>query len=403
MDYKKRRLNLYNLMDENSVFIFFNKRPYEDASMYDCDRNFYYLTGINEFDDILVVKKTDKLEEFLYIQRINPQQEKWTGKVLRPNEAEEISNINDIRYIDQFDNDLEKLLDNTTKVYTLYKDGPEISYSYEELFRNKLITDYKMTQVNGNTLLMKLRKVKDDEEIELIKKANAITNIGIKNILSNLKPGLYEYQLESFFDQAIKFNGATGHAFPTICAGGINATCLHYNVNNSILNDNELVLLDLGSSCKTYCSDISRTFPINGKFSDRQKLVYNIVLKGQKLIESVAKPGYTTKELNQILIKYFQKELKKIGLIDKDEDVIKYYFHGVSHHMGMDCHDFCTYDALTKGCVISNEPGLYIPEWNIGIRIEDDLLITEDGCINLSKDIIKEIDDIEAFMSKQCA
>lgn len=400
MDYIKRRKNIFNEMKDNSIFVFFNIRPFEDASKYDVDRNFYYLTGILEFDNILVLKKGTENIEKLYIHHIDLQQEKWTGKTIRKDEAINISGVKNIDYIDNFYDDLFKMIDEETSLYTLFKEDESIKYSYEELFRNKILDNFKITLINGNNILKKYRSIKDQEEIELIRKANLITNEGLKAILSNLKPGLKEYQVESYFDQAIKFNGATGYSFPTIAASGINGTCLHYSENNTEINDGDLVLFDLGASLNTYCADISRTYPANGKFTERQKLVYNIVLNGQKLIESKARPGYTTKELNQILIDYFFVELKKIGLINTKDEVFKYYFHGVSHHLGMDCHDFCIYDSLKAGAVISNEPGLYIPEWNIGIRIEDDLLITEDGNINLSAGVIKEISEIEEFMSK---
>jgi Xaa-Pro aminopeptidase len=160
------------------------------------------------------------------------------------------------------------------------------------------------------------------------------------------------------------------------------------------------MLFDLGATYNYYCADISRTIPVNGKFSKRQKEIYNIVLKGQELMFNTIKPGITQRELNKILRDYYCIELKKIALIKEDNELDKYYFHGVSHHLGLDCHDLCNYGPLEAGAVISNEPGLYIPEENIGIRIEDDVLVTEDGCENLSSEIIKSVEDIEKFMSK---
>ncbi|MDE7385434.1 MAG: M24 family metallopeptidase, partial [Anaeroplasmataceae bacterium] len=198
----------------------------------------------------------------------------------------------------------------------------------------------------------------------------------------------------------IKYYGATGYAFPTIAASGKNACCLHYMDNEDIAKQGDLILFDLGCSYHMYCSDISRTFPVSGKFSPRQKQIYNIVLAGQEHVLKHIKPGITTKELNQILIKFYAKELKKIGLIQEDSEVSKYYYHGVSHHIGLDCHDLCEYTPLQAGSIISNEPGLYIAEEGIGIRIEDDILVTEDGCINLSKDILKTVDEIEAYLER---
>ena len=161
-----------------------------------------------------------------------------------------------------------------------------------------------------------------------------------------------------------------------------------------------IILFDLGSSLNMYCADISRTFPVNGKFSERQKQIYNIVLAGQAHVLSHTKPGITTKELNQKLVEFYAVELKKIGLIKEDKEVMKYYYHGVSHHLGLDCHDLCEYTPLEAGAIITCEPGLYIAEENIGIRIEDDILITEDGYINLSSQIIKTVEDIENYLRK---
>ena len=265
----------------------------------------------------------------------------------------------------------------------------------------KLVKEFNLNVNDCHDLIAKCRMVKQPEEIDEIKKAIHVTWQGIKALMDNIKPGLYEYQVESYFDQQIKFNGASGIAFKTIAASGVNGCVLHYHTNNTMINDNELVLFDLGAEYNLYKSDITRTIPANGKFTERQKLIYNIVLNGQKLVFSHIKPGITTKELNQILIDYYKVELKKIGLIEKDEDVFKYYFHGVSHHLGLDTHDVALREKpLTAGCIITVEPGLYILEEGIGIRIEDDALVTEDGVINLSSEIIKEVSDIENYMAQ---
>ena len=249
------------------------------------------------------------------------------------------------------------------------------------------------------SMIASLRMVKEEEEIIEIKKAIEITNQGILSLLENAKPNVKEYVIESYFDQKIKELGASDFAFKTIAAAGGNACVLHYHQNNTEAKDGDLILFDLGAEYNYYKSDITRTFPINGKFDERQKLVYNIVLKGQELVFNYIKPGVTTRELNSILIQYYAKELKKIGLIENDQDVSKYYFHGVSHHLGLDTHDACIYNIkLVPGCIITVEPGLYIPEWNIGIRIEDDVLVTKFGCENLSPQIIKTVDEIENYM-----
>ena len=241
---------------------------------------------------------------------------------------------------------------------------------------------------------------KEPEEIEIMKKAIDITSKGLENVLCHIGPKM-EYQLESYFDQAIKYNGATGYAFNTIAASGNNACCLHYCENNSMANEGDLILFDLGASVNMYCADISRTYPINGKFSPRQKELYDIVLGAQNEVFKACKVGVTTRELNQVVIKYYQKELKRIGLIKNDDEVSKYYYHGVSHHIGLNCHDLAKYGVgLEEGNIISNEPGLYIQEEGIGIRVEDDMLVTKDGAIWLSPQILKTTEEIEAFIEK---
>ncbi len=188
-------------------------------------------------------------------------------------------------------------------------------------------------------------------------------------------------------------NVCNKNAFKSICASGKRATVLHYSDNNQTMNDGELFLCDLGATFKNYCADISRTFPVNGKFTNRQKEIYEVVLGAQRVVEENAKPGITLRELNKLVVDYYTKELPKHNL---NKDVSEYYFHGVSHHLGLDTHDVNIGNVpLVAGNIITNEPGLYIEDENIGIRIEDDLLITGTGNTVLSSDIPKQIEDIE--------
>ena len=400
-EFFNKRQKLFNLMNDNSMFIL--EAPKEGEDKYNPNRNFLYFTGIKESQDKLVlIKKDGKKFETLFIKPYDPIEEKWVGRGLNQEEAEAISGIRDIRYIDFFDSFFGSNLKIVNNLYMDF-DRTDSSLYLSETEQKVNAIKQKYPYVNllqGRTLIQHLRTIKSSAEIEEIKKAIHITRLGIEELMKNSKDGLYEYQLESYFDQTIKYNGANGYAFDTIAASGKNSCCLHYSANQDIMHNGDLILFDLGSTYNYYCSDISRTFPVNGKFTPRQRQIYEIVLNGQKLMFKNMKPGITQRELNQILVKYFQVELKKIGLIKEDSEVSKYYFHGVSHHMGLDCHDLADYTPLEAGAVISNEPGLYIPEENIGIRIEDDVLITEDGCINLSSEILKEPDEIEAFMAK---
>lgn len=215
----------------------------------------------------------------------------------------------------------------------------------------------------------------------------------------NINPNMKEYEIESYFDFEIKRLGASNHAFTTICAAGKNATTLHYEENNQVAKDNELILFDLGAEYNYYCSDISRTIPVNGKFTHRQKQIYSIVLSAMKAVEKEAKAGIDLKDLNDIAKKTLAEGCIDIGLIEKEEDISKYYFHSIGHSLGLDTHDvWINNSKLKEGVIITNEPGLYIEEEGIGIRLEDDLLISKNGCINLSKDIPIEIEDIEKLM-----
>ena len=400
--YIKSRERISALLPDNSVMILFagkDVRESEDQSYEFCiNRNFYYLTGVNEQNDIFVMIKTnDSVQNIMFINKYDELFAKWNGRKMFADEVSNLSGITDIRYLEEF----KDFLNEIKNKYTLYMDIKPNLFTEPLGEEQKLLKELTDISVNDcHDLIARCRMVKQPEEIEEIKNAIHITNKGIEALMQNIKPGLYEYQVESYFDQQIKFNGASGIAFKTIAASGANGCILHYHTNNTKIKDNELVLFDLGAEYNLYKSDITRTIPANGKFTERQKLIYNIVLGGQKLVFSNIKPGVTTRELNQILIDYYKVELKKIGLIERDEEVSKYYFHGVSHHLGLDTHDVAIREEkLQPGCIITVEPGLYIAEEGIGISIEDDALVTEDGSINLSSEIIKEISDIEKYMA----
>jgi Xaa-Pro aminopeptidase len=248
---------------------------------------------------------------------------------------------------------------------------------------------------------VQLRTIKSEDEVNELKKAIKITEEGIKSLMKNAKSGIMEYQLEAHFDFVLKNSGVRDYAFKTIAASGKNATVLHYSQNNSLIGENDLVLFDLGAQWNYYNADITRTIPASGKFTERQKEIYNIVLKAQLETIKIMKPGTPFLELNKTTRKVLTEELKRINLIKEDSELSNYYYHGVSHYLGLDTHDVGDREAvLTPGMVLTVEPGLYIAEEGIGIRIEDDVLITEDGNEVLSPDIIKTVEDIETFMSK---
>lgn len=408
--FENNRKKLIESMKENSLLILFaGSAPYRSADQvykFTPNRNFYYLTGIDEPNVIVTILKTDKEAiETVYVEREDELMAKWVGRAISKDEASEVSGIKSTKYLDEFDSTISSYIDKRgiSKIYLdLERQSINIPSTKAQDMANTLRVKYphlKIKNIFHN--IAKLRMVKNDREVELIQKAIGITKEGILAMAKNLTPGMKEYEVEAYFDFKIKSLGASAHAFSTICAAGKNATVLHYEDNNQEAKDGDLILFDLGAEYDYYCSDISRTIPINGKFTDRQKQIYQIVLNAMKEVEKNTKPGLTLADLNNIAKKALAKGCMEIGLIEKEEEIGKYYFHSVGHSLGLDTHDVWILDSkLEEGAVITNEPGLYIEEEGIGIRLEDDLLVTKDGCINLSKDIPVEIEDIEALMSK---
>lgn len=407
--FESNRKNLVNNMKENSLLIMFaGDAPYRSADQkykFTPNRNFYYLTGINDTKVILTILKTEKeVVETIFVQREDELMAKWIGRAISKNEASEVSKIKTIKYLDEFDSIVSSYINRLgiNKIYLdLERQSMDIPSTQSQDMANILRIKYPYLKIkNIYPKIIKLRTVKNDYELEKIKKAIDITKSGIEAMAKNIKPNMHEYEVEAYFDFEIKRLGASSHAFNTICASGKNATVLHYEDNNQVIKDGDLILFDLGAEFDYYCADISRTIPVNGKFTDRQKQIYSIVLLALKAVEEEAKPGLTLKDLNDVAKKVLSKGCMDIGLIDKEEELSKYYFHSVSHSLGLDTHDVWSADnKLEKGAIITNEPGLYIEEEGIGIRLENDLLIVEDGCINLSKHIPIEIDDIENLMN----
>ena len=371
------------------------------------NRNFYYLTGIDEPNVIFMLKKFgNSVEETLFIEKSDPVLEKWVGKTVSKEDAEKLSGIKKVVYLDSF----EKTMTNTLFAENVKHVNLDLELREWKGTETKTLAFAKHVREQyphitiGNVYpnICELRVFKTEEEIEIIKEAIAVTKEGIYNVLKHAKADVMEYELEAHFDFTLKSSGIKHHAFNTILASGKNATVLHYEDNDAQIQNGDLVLLDLGAQKDYYNADISYTFPASGTFSSRQKQIYNIVLKALKETTELIKPGLKFAALNEHTKKVLAEECKAIGLIQEDEELSKYYYHGVSHFLGLDTHDVGTYKerVLEEGMVITIEPGLYIEEESIGIRIEDDILVTKDGFENLSKDIIRSVEEIEEFMSE---
>jgi Xaa-Pro aminopeptidase len=398
-------------MQDNSLLILFagDALPKRGDEFYPFSpkRNFYYLTGIDSPRVILTIHKKDSktATETLYIERFDETQAKWTGAPLSAAEAKAISGIETFRIVDAFEPAIASFLfnGNADAVYMdLENRYFHLPPTEDVAFANQLKEKFPaIPLINAYAIFARLRMIKSDEEIRQIQKAIRITAEGVDLMIRSASPGMMEYEIEAYFDYTLKKHGVKEKAFATIAAAGKNATVLHYSENNARTADGDLILFDLGAQCGYYAADISRTFPVNGKFSDRQKLLYNIVLAGQQKVINAIKPGIPFSSLNEILIEHYAEALKKIGLIEKKEDVAHYYYHSVGHMLGLETHDIgrSKEGVLQKGMVFTVEPGLYIAEENIGIRIEDDVVVTENGCDVLSKEIIKTVEEIEERMA----
>jgi len=413
--YTSNRERTFNLLPKGSISVFFSgkakQRTNDEFYKFTVNKNFYYLTGLDKQNMILALFKGKESHAFLFIEENNEFYETWLGKRMTKEEASENTGIpvSQIKYINDFHSLISYALTasrvDVNDYQFLYIDllrfaGLEVN-TMEHNFAKEARDKYPELQIkNSQKILSELRMYKSPEEIKEMEGAIEITNRGIQAIMKNASPGLYEYQIESFYKQSLAFDNSV-ESFKTIMAGGLNATIYHYEDNNTVVNDGDMVLFDLGAVNNWYSSDISRTIPVNGKFSDRQKVLYQIVLDVNKAAIKEVKPGITMGELNEFAKNMIAERLIEIGLITDAKDVGKYYAHVISHHIGLDVHDTALNSRkLEKGMVITVEPGIYIKEENIGIRIEDDVLVTKNGSKNLSKNIIKEIDDIEQMMKK---
>ena len=403
--YKNNREKVLNKIKDNSLLILFAgkapKKTADEKYPFTPNRNFYYLTGVDEEDHILVLSKLNGItKEYLFIKEIDPIREKWEGKTIRKEEVPNICEIEDVRYLGDFNSFIDRIILNKEEI-NLYLDLEKGNASYD--FLNEIKNKYYNINIkNIYNLIGSLRLIKTEEEVERVRKAISITIDGVKELMKNSKAGIKEYELESYFDFVCKKNGVKDLAFKTIAAAGKNATVLHYVTNDSELKDGDLILFDLGAQYKYYNGDISRTFPINGKFTDRQKEVYNAVLRvNEKVIEEM-KPGVSFLELNKKAKEWIAEECISLGLMTSKEDVSKYYYHSIGHSLGMDTHDIEPENRdviFETGMIYTVEPGIYIEEEGIGIRIEDDVLITDNGYEVLTKGMIKTVEEIEEFMS----
>lgn len=410
----QNRHNLVDKLENNSIAILhsgYDKFKSAD-SVYDffVNNNFYYLTGIDQAEVKLVLGKLDNnYFEWLFIEKVDELKAKWLGATLSFKEASNISGIDEKNIFDlnSFNLKVESLYQSNryglSEANTVYLDLEQRNiplYNTFALDYARIIKDKYPSLIIKNCYneIITLRMCKNDKEVALIKESIETTKNAIYNVMNHHNELTNESIANAYHDFQIIKEGKK-LSFNDIIASGHNATVLHYDDNNSDILPNSLLLMDLGCYTAHYSSDITRTFPVSGKFTDRQKEVYEVVLDVNKKCIEYATDGMTWKELNDYAKKLLASGCKRLGLIKEDSELIKYYFHSIGHSLGLDVHDPShAFMGLKEGMVITIEPGLYIPEESIGIRIEDNILITKGKAILLSKDIIKEVSDLEEFL-----
>jgi Xaa-Pro aminopeptidase len=431
-NFKKRRLEL--ISDKKATcFIFIGNeeviRNHDVGYPFRQCSDFYYLTGLEEPNSILLLLNCpDKgKKEILFIQESDPKKELWEGELYGLERAKETFNVDQTYNIDQFEETLTGLVESVDQIY--FQLGKNSKYD-KILFNTLSVNQRKNGRtgigqpeiVDNTSLLGRMRLIKDNLEINLMKQSGKISSIAHKNIIKTILPGMNEHEVYAQLSYEFLKMGHKRLAYESIVAGGKNACCLHYTSNNEVLNEGDLLLIDAGGEFNYYASDITRTFPVGKKFSSIQAKVYKIVLDIQKSAIQMIKPGVSFKELNEFVDTEMAKGLislnvfnKSIEEILKNKDHKKYYPHGLGHWLGLDVHDkgqYYTDRNATKhiefspGMVMTIEPGLYFPKDDqnipaalrgIGIRIEDDILVTSKGFVNLTMDVPKEIDEIESL------
>jgi Xaa-Pro aminopeptidase len=418
------RENFIKQLKPNSIAVFHSN----DEMPSNGDQNFsfkqnsdlFYLSGIDQEETILLLypdSPNSKYREALFLKKTSDHIAVWEGHKYTEDEAREASGINTIHWKEDFNSIFSMLMNHADNIYlnTNENDRAQVLVTTRDA---RFIQDVKMRfplhkLERSAPIMSKLRTSKSKWEQALIQKACDITNKAFQRILNFVKPGVLEYEIEAEITHEFLRNRASGHAYSPIIASGANACVLHYIDNNQPCKDGDLILMDFGACYANYNADLTRTIPVNGRFTQRQKNVYNAVLRVQREAIDLMHVGMILKEFNNEVGKVMESELKELGLIDdadiKNQDpekpaYKKYFMHGTGHYLGLDVHDIGDhYVPVPAGAVLTCEPGIYIPEEAIGIRIENDIMLTGKGKYDFMKDCVIEVEEIEEIMSKQLA
>ena len=429
-----RRDSLRARMPENSVAVIFSypTRNYSNdvEYVYHANPDMYYFSGYREPNAVLLIFKEEQelknltTKEILFVQERNARAEQWTGRRLGADGAKEVLGIKTAFNGSEFSDfpidfsKFEKIL--TDELPSDLRDNPGDKsdlYDLIQQFREKSGIPSKPSQDKrfGGNLYMRitaaLREIKTEEEITLLRKAVEISCIGQQEVMKAIRPNMSETEIQGLHEYVHKKYGAESVGYPSIVGAGNNGCILHYIDNNKTRIGNQLILMDVGAEYHGYTADVTRTIPANGKFSEEQKIIYNLVYEAQEAAFKLSKQGASWIDLSMASKKVIADGLLRLGIIRKREEVNRYYPHGLGHHIGLDVHDRGSYGELKKGMVITIEPGIYIPDdspcdqkwWGIAVRIEDDLLIRENDYELLSSFAPRKVEDIEKLIAEKSA
>jgi Xaa-Pro aminopeptidase len=405
------RASLAKRLKDNSLLVIFSgdvKRKTGDENYpFFTHRDFHYLTGLDSKEFVLLMQKDDgSFKETVYILPPDKMAERWTGRRINPEETENLSGIEDVRFRSNFENDLHRLImsGNYEKIYLDYdkmtEDEPDdITYRFSKVIGEKYPF---LNRLDAHEHIKVLRTIKQPCEIEAMKKAQVITKAGITAMMKTVRPGMFEYQLKAEWDYALSQFGTEGPAFPSIISSGENNFCIHYYDYKGLISDGEMILNDVGAMYDGLMCDVSRGYPVNGKFSDRQKLLYTCAYNTSEHMFNMVKPGMKMADVDRINREFNAEQLKEAGVLKDIKDIGTYMWHAGAHHVGYDVHDVVkTPEIIAPGMVFCVDIGIYHEEWGIGFRLEDNCLVTEDGCINLSRETPRTIEEIEDTMAKK--
>lgn len=404
--YVQNRNRFLEKMELNSTAVFFSghfARNTNDQLTYpfSVERNFYYLTGIDRDNfTLLLWKSASSQGAVLFIPPVDEHYERWQARMLRREDAMEISGMEQVLYSYQVEEEFSKRMFSPGVCQTVYL-FTNIAQMYEpftpsQAFAKRIKELYPSVNIqNSLPIMTRLRNSKSPEEIAEISQAVDFTGQAIAHVAKLLKPGMWEYQAKAHYIHYLNMLGSAPR-FRSVVAAGKNATVLHYNDANCQCQDGDLLLMDLGAMNHWYVSDVTRTLPVNGKFTQKQRAVYDIVYDALEIALGTIRVGISEDEVQSAIKKHYASALKALGLITEAREVDRYYFHGSGHPIGLDLHDLRDENkTITDQCVHTVEPGLYIEEWGMGIRIEDNVVVTAEGVHNLSQNIPKKANDVE--------